>query len=555
MRTTQVRRSNISLIVKMLKLVAPLKVMMIRAIFSGILGNLCAIFLVTVAAVALTNWIESGYFSTRYLYALGVFGIMRGVLRYVEQYNNHDLAFRILALIRDKVYSRLRILAPAKLEERSSGDLISLITTDVELLEVFYAHTISPVAIAMGASTVMVIFVGSYHFIFGLILLVSFLFVGVIIPIINEKNGRKTGGEYRSLMGSLSAFILDSIRGRRQILQFQSSSYMLDKLRGIGSRLAREKSIARNHESITGMSSDVVIYGQLLLSIFVGSKMISSGVSAGSVIIPIVTMMSSFGPVLALSALSNNLMQTLASADRVMGLLEESPVVEEKYDGEVIDEFEELSFNNVDFSYKDVPVIKNSNFAVKKGDKIGISGESGCGKSTLLKLMMRFWDPVKGDINMNDKNLKDISTVNLRGQYSYMTQSTHLFMGTIGENLRLANPMASNEEVIEAAKKASIHDQIMGFSNGYDTPVAQWGESLSAGERQRIALARVLLHKTPMMLLDEPTANIDSLNEGMILSALEEESKGRGMILVSHKPSTLSIVDRVWDAKKGELQL
>ena len=265
-----------------------------------------------------------------------------------------------------------------------------------------------------------------------------------------------------------------------------------------------------------------------------------------------IAMMGSFGPVTALSSLSNNLNQTLASGERVLSLLEEEPMVEE-LEGEAALSFEGASVEDVTFAYNEEIILKDCNINMKQGKVIGICGKSGCGKSTMLKLLMRFWDVNKGNIKISEENVKEIPTKTLRNTQSYVTQETELFHDSIANNIAIGKPGAAREEIIKAAQKASIHDMIMSMPNGYDTEVGELGDTLSGGEKQRIGIARAFLHDSPMLLLDEPTSNLDSLNEGIILKSLKEESKGRTVVLVSHRESTMEIAEDVYHMDAGRV--
>lgn len=437
------RRSGINIMYKLIGMVKPLAHIMILAIITGVLGYLTAIFITIFGGFAILKTLNFHVnMSIRFIFiAVVIFAVLRGILRYIEQLSNHYIAFKLLAIIRNKVFTALRRLSPAKLEGRDKGNLISIITSDIELLEVFYAHTISPIAIGFLTSLIMVIFIGSYHYILAVFAALAYITVGVLISTIS--------------------------------------------------------------------------------------------------------MMSSFGPVVALSSLSNNLRHTLASGDRVFDLLEETPIVEEVLNGKDI-AFSGLTCQSIDFAYDEEEILENYSLDIKKNTIIGIHGKSGSGKSTLLKLLMRFWDVDKGRILISGNNIKELNTSNLREMESYVTQETYLFNDTIGNNIRIGKEGASFEEVVEAAKKASIHEFIESLAKGYDTNAGEMGDSLSSGEKQRIGLARAFLHDSPFILLDEPTSNLDTLNEGIILKSLAEESKDKTMILVSHRRSTMNIADTVY---------
>ena len=278
----------------------------------------------------------------------------------------------------------------------------------------------------------------------------------------------------------------------------------------------------------------------------------AGNVTFDAMLLATIAMMGSFGPVTALSSLSNNLNQTLASGERVLSLLEEEPMVEES-EGEADISFEGASVEDVTFAYDEEVILKDCNINMKQGKVIGICGKSGCGKSTLLKLLMRFWDVNKGNIKISEENVKEIPTKTLRNTQSYVTQETELFHDSIANNIAIGKQGAAREEIIKAAQKASIYDMIMSLPNGYDTEVGELGDTLSGGEKQRIGIARAFLHDSQMLLLDEPTSNLDSLNEGIILKSLKEESKGRTVVLVSHRESTMGIADDVYHMDAGRV--
>ncbi|MCR5698432.1 MAG: ABC transporter ATP-binding protein/permease, partial [Treponemataceae bacterium] len=478
---------------------------------------------------------------------LVILAVLRGILHYGEQYCNHFIAFKLLAIIRHKVFTALRRLSPAKLENRDKGNLISVITSDIELLEVFYAHTISPIAIAIIVCVLMCVFLGQIYEWASLLAAAAYITVGVIIPLINSKLGGKKGFAFRNEFGELNSFVLASLRGLDETIQYgngekrkgqiDEKSVKLGKMQG---QLNRYEAL--QHAFTTGA---ILIFSLgmfvLLFTAFIGGKIEIPGLIIGTV-----AMMSSFGPVVALSNLSNNLNQTLASGNRVLNLLEEVPVVEEVFDGKNVS-FDGAKVSDVSFSYDKAQVLKDFNAEFKKGSLIGIHGESGCGKSTLLKLLMRFWDVDKGEVSISGENVKDLNTKNLRSMQSYITQETYIFNGTIAENISLSSDDFTREQIIEAAKKASLHEFVSSLPNGYDTKTGELGSALSGGERQRIGLARAFLYDAPFMLLDEPTSNLDVLNEAIILKSLKEGSDGKTMVLVSHRKSTLASCDKIYE--------
>lgn len=548
------RRSAVQVMGKLIGLVKPLIHIMLAAIILGTVGYLCAIFLTIFAGKAVVTAMQ-GHSVKRIMTIMVVIAVSRGILHYVEQYCNHFIAFKLLAIIRHKVFAALRRLCPAKLEGRDNGNLISIITTDIELLEVFYAHTISPIAIAILTSLIMVVFIGRYHMYAGILACAAYIVVGLIIPLCNGRRGGDDGMSFRSGFGELNSHVLDSLHGLDETIQYGYGDVrkhqMTDKagkLTGIQRRLNGAEGTQR---AVTNMVILLASFGMLALTLGLYQKDI---LDIEGVIVCTVAMMGSFGPVIALASLSNNLNQTLASGERVLSLLEEEPVVEEIPDGSENASLDSdttvysAEARHITFSYDGQQNILDDYSAEFAPGKItGIHGPSGCGKSTLLKLLMRFWKTNKGDVMVADKNVDEISTTALRDMESYVTQETHLFHDSIAANIAIGKPGASMDEIVEAAKKASIHEFITSLPQGYDTKVGELGDTLSGGEKQRIGIARAFLHDSPIILMDEPTSNLDSLNEGIILRSLSEEAEEKTVILVSHRASTMSVCDVVYD--------
>lgn len=550
--TTKQRRSSIKIMGKMIGLVKPLAHIMTAAVLLGTLGYLCAIFLTITAGHGVLLAMK-GQRVTKYLIILVVLAVMRGILHYAEQYCNHFIAFKLLAIIRHQVFAVLRKLCPAKLDGREKGNLISIITTDIELLEVFYAHTISPIMIAILTSLIMVVFIGRFHVYAGIFAVCSYLLVGCVIPLRNGQKGGQKGMEFRSGFGNLNSFVLESLRGIDETIQYGQGKKRKAQISEKSIQLGKMQKDLNRMEAMQRAVTDLVILCCSFGMFFLMYHLYQAGnVTFDAMLLATIAMMGSFGPVTALSSLSNNLNQTLASGERVLSLLEEEPMVEE-LEGEVALSFEGASVEDVTFAYDEEIILKDCNINMSQGKVIGICGKSGCGKSTLLKLLMRFWDVNKGNIKISDENVKEIPTKTLRNTQSYVTQETELFHDSIANNIAIGKPGAAREEIIDVAKKASIHDMIMSLPNGYDTEVGELGDTLSGGEKQRIGIARAFLHDSPMLLLDEPTSNLDSLNEGIILKSLKEESKGRTVVLVSHRESTMGIADDVYHMDAGRV--
>lgn len=570
------RRSAIQIMGSLIGLVKPLLHIMLAAIILGTLGYLCAIFLTILAGQVIVHGLLTGAAGMTVpvdnmwlvftpvktiITVMIVIAVLRGILHYMEQYCNHFIAFKLLAIIRNKVFAALRKLCPAKLEGRDKGNLISIITTDIELLEVFYAHTISPIAIATLTSIIMVIFIGRYHWLAGLLALAAYLIVGVAIPMWNGKRGSQKGMEFRTNFGELNSFVLDSLRGLDETIQYgqgeKRKEQMSERSRNLAGMQEDLSKMEGSQRSFTNMVILLASFGMLALTIWLYAK---GEMGFEGILTCTIAMMGSFGPVVALSSLSNNLNQTLASGERVLSLLEETPLVEE-IPGDVETsgaESKEHGFTgaeaeNVTFAYGEEVILDNYSLKLQPGKITGIHGASGSGKSTLLKLLMRFWDVQDGSVSVDGTDVRKIPTKHLRDMESYVTQETHLFHDSIANNIAIAKPGASREEIVEAAKKASIHDFIMTLPKGYDTEVGELGDTLSGGEKQRIGIARAFLHECPLILLDEPTSNLDSLNEGIILKSLKESAEKKTVVLVSHRVSTMNVADVVYEMENGRI--
>ena len=601
---TKKRRSAISIMGSLIGLVKPLLHIMLAAIILGTAGYLCAIFLTILAGQVIVHGLIAGGAGSvkTIITVMIIIAVLRGILHYAEQYCNHFIAFKLLAIIRHKVFAALRKLCPAKLEGRDKGNLISIITTDIELLEVFYAHTISPIAIAALTSLVMVFFIGRYHWLAGILALAAYLVVGVVIPMWNGRRGSQMGMEFRTNFGELNSFVLDSLRGLDETIQYDQGEkrkeQMSERSRSLAGMQEKLSKMEGTQRSFTNLVILLASFGMLALTVWLYGK---GEIGFEGILTCTIAMMGSFGPVVALSSLSNNLNQTLASGERVLSLLEETPMVEEisgnvdirtDSDNEIsntsivsentdndirnqnnspekekyilrgiltgraknsVNAFSGAEAKHVTFAYENETILDDYSLKLEPGKITGIHGASGSGKSTLLKLLMRFWDVNEGSVSVDGEDVRKIPTRHLRDMESYVTQETHLFHDSIANNIAVGSPGASREAIIEAAKKASIHDFIMKLPKGYDTEVGELGDTLSGGEKQRIGIARAFLHDSPLILMDEPTSNLDSLNEGIILKSLREAAEKKTVVLVSHRKSTMNIVDTVFEMKDGRI--
>ena len=548
------KRSNFAVMKNLIHLVKPLTDYMILAILMGLLGHLCASFITIFGAFGILQVLGMWKGSLGFLFiGVAVFAVLRGILRYAEQSCNHFIAFKLLALIRDEVFQSLRKLTPAKLEGKDKGNLITVITSDIELLEVFYAHTISPTAIAVLYTILLCLFIGQFHVILGILALLAYLAVGVLIPLAVSKAGGDDGMRFRTKSGELGSFVLDSLRGLSEILQYGQGQERMRQMNHRTDELSKEeermKRTTGRNMAITGMT---ILISDLLM-LFVSSMLYQRGaLGFDGVLISTVALMSSFGPVTALANLGSTLQNTFAAGNRVLDILEEEPMVKE-INGQKEVAFHGAKAEHVTFCYGQETILKDVSADIKENSVVGIIGKSGSGKSTLLKLLMRFWDVQEGSVSISGTGVNQINTSNLRDMESFVTQETCLFHDSVAANLRIAKLDATQEELEAACKKASIHEFIKKLPQGYETQVGELGDTLSGGERQRLGLARAFLHDAPFMLLDEPTSNLDSLNEAVILKSLEEERNGKTVVLVSHRESTMQIADVVYSVERGRM--
>ena len=566
------RQSGFKIMRRLIKELKPLIPFMVLTISMGVLGFLAAISITTFGAVAIGTIIDSNGIDaislatpvlnykminitfTSSIIIMIICAILRGPLRCIEQLSGHYIAFKILAILRDKVFKALRKLAPAKLENKEKGNLVSIITSDIELLEVFYAHTIAPIAIAIITNLIITIILWNIHMYYGMIALIFFIIVGFIIPYTTSKFAKQSGVGYRSAFGDANSYMLDSLRGLKEILIYKNGNERLNKIHNKSINLNEKQKTIKNHEGIVRAITDLTIMSSILVFLFVGSHLVYKGeITLSILIIAIVIIASSFGPVVALSNLSNNLIFTLASAERLFNILDENPEVEEV--------FGDCDLNSLNIIYEDVSfkydnrkeILKDVNINIKKGDKISIVGESGIGKSTFAKLLMRFFDVNKGNVTLGNVNLKELPTNTLRKNQVLMSQETFLFNESIEGNIKIASINANHEEVVDAAKKASIHDFIISLPKGYETIVGELGGNLSSGEKQRIGLARTFLSKAEIIILDEPTSNLDTLNEGEILNAINHNIKDKTIVLITHRKSTEAITNKIFKLENKKL--
>ena len=552
-----IRRSGARIMASLVVLLGSLSYIMILAVLNGSLGFVTAMGVTVFGAVGVAKALgEPVALSYGLIVGLGVgCGVIRGFLRYIEQYSNHYIAFRLLAAFRDKIFGALRVLCPAKLESKQKGSIIAMITSDIETLEVFYAHTISPICIAVLVSTAVFLFVGlvsSWYL--ALVALAGFLFIGIVVPLISSGRLKESGVKYRAEFASFSAYFLDSIKGIKDIVLNNAGKEREEEVNRRSDILLGETKKMKHNITRAGSAIELTVSVFILAALAVGIVLVKNDrLTVGRMIIGMVTVFSSFGPVIAVGGLPGNLAQTFASGDRVLNLLAEKPAVEEVKNGKDFD-YENLKVEDLSFSYDgQTEVLKDVKMHAEKGEIIGIVGESGCGKSTFLKLLMRFWERSGGEIDYDSIDIDRINTDSLLKNVTMVSQTTYLFEESIEDNLRIAKPDATQAEIEDACKKAAVHDFIMTLPDGYKTQVTALGDNLSAGEKQRIGLARAFLRGSELILLDEPTSNVDSINEGIILKALKDQKNRKSIILVSHRESTMAIADRIYKVENGKM--
>ena len=549
------RRSGAKIMASLIALLGSLSYIMVLAVINGSVGFVCAMGVTVFGAVGVAKVLgEAIALSYGWIIGLTIScGVLRGLLRYFEQYSNHYIAFRLLAVLRDKIFGALRVLCPAKLESKQKGSIIAMITSDIETLEVSYAHTISPICIAVLVSAAVFLFIGvvsSWYL--ALVALVGFLTIGIVVPLISSGRLKESGVKYRAEFASFSAYFLDSIKGIKDIVLNNAGEEREKEVNKRSDGLLAETKKMKHNITRAGSAIELTVSVFVLITLAVGILLVKNDMlSLGRMIVGMVTVFSSFGPVIAVGSLPGNLTQTFASGDRVLNLLAEKPAVEAVTNGKDFD-YENLDVKDLSFSYDgQTEVLKDVKMHAQKGEIIGIVGESGCGKSTFLKLLLRFWERSGGEINYDNTDIDKINTDSLLKNVTMVSQSIYLFEETIEDNLRIAKPDATQEEIENACKMASVHDFIMTLPDGYKTQVGALGDNLSAGEKQRIGLARAFLRGSELILLDEPTSNVDSINEGIILRALKEQKNKKSIILVSHRESTMAIADRIYQVVGG----
>lgn len=555
-------RSNARVMWRMLGLARPLAGWMVLAVACGVAGFCCATGVPVLAVEAALVAVGAGSLPWALgvtVAVLAVMAVARGVLHYMEQRCNHYIAFKLLAHVRDLVFGALRRLTPAKLAGSDSGALISTVTADVELLEVFYAHTISPICIAALMAVVMGAFLSGIHPALAAVALASYALVGVAVPVAVSRASGGEGRRSRDLAAGLSGFVLDGLRGLGEVLQYGAGVSRLEELDGRSEELVASQRKLRARGAAGQAATTGAIMVLSCAQMLMAASLAGAGlVTAEGAVLATVATFSSFGPFVALANLGSTLQGTLAAGNRVLDILDEEPLVAEVPDSEGEHPgFDGIAAEDASFSYGQKAagekILDHVSVSVEPGQIVGVQGKSGSGKSTLCRLLMRFWDVDQGRVALSGTDVREVATSALRDAEAFVEQDTHLFHDSIRDNLLIARPGATDAELEAACRAASVHDFICSLPNGYDTMVGELGDTLSGGERQRLGLARAFLHDAPLLLLDEPTSNLDSLNEAQILKSLSDQRGHRAVVLISHRPSTMAIADKTYSMDQGRV--
>lgn len=486
--------------------------------------------------------------STIYAILMTISGILIVICRYLEGLFSHAGSYELLAKMRVDMFGRLRQLAPGGLSNQTSGDIMSIAISDIETIEFFFAHTIGPLFTVILLPVITLIVAGTINSLFVITLLPIYLIISIALPLIAVKLGRNIGLSYRQKLGTLKAFLLDSIYGLSEIQIFDYGKQRSEELKKVNQDINRSTHLLAYHRRLVVSLPTFFIYLSRIIVIAVASYLaLNSDVNITAVIILSFLVSASFSSTQSLTTVVSSLIETYGAAQRYFDLEDmELPVVEAD-DPKPLDKIKEIEFVDVTFKYPETnkSVVENLNLIINVKDKIGLVGESGIGKSTLIRLLLRFYDVTSGEILINGVNIKEYSLIDLRNRIGTLQQDTFIFDDTIKANIALGKPDASDEEIINAAKMAGIHELIMTLPEQYETQMGELQNRLSGGEKQRIGIARVLLVNPDILVMDEPTSSLDVLNEKALLKTLDEQFKDKSWLIVSHRPSSLSGCSRI----------
>lgn len=543
---------NIKLIKWLLTFIKPFKFIMGSAILFGSLSNLSVVSITLLAAITLYALLLGININLKIVFIILIgLGVFRGIARYIEQYCNHNIAFHLLALFRNYLFKSLRQIGPAILSNKQSGDLITMISTDVEALEVFFAHTISPFFIAIITSSTIFIIFYQVQPILASILLLSQIITGFIVPTISYKYNQKIGDNYKEAFVETSNIIIENMNSLNTISSYTLLTNRKNKLKVANKKLNHYNYLKIKHQATLQSLSEFMVIITAIFIIFIGNYL---QIKPLTIFIFSILSLSSFGPIISLTQLGNALLTTLASAKRLYKILQtKATVTFPKNYQEKISNFNELNVINLNYNYEENDtLLKNINFSIKQNQILGIKGPSGSGKSTLLHLLMHYFDVNNGEINFNNTSISKLTKKQLISIEKIMSQETFIFKDTIANNISLNNPHFTLEDIEKAANKAGLTSWINSLDKGFNTIINLSQNELSAGERQRMGLARLFLYDSPIYLLDEPTSHLDYLNELKIMTSLAKEQKNRAIILVSHRDTTLQLAHFILELKKEQ---
>ncbi len=531
---------TLTIVKRLLRLARPFKRILALSIIAGFLGNLAVIGMFAASAKAAAAVLRNEP-PLPFIAAALLCGIMRGPLRLGEHYWGHDTAFRLLASLRISIFTALQKIAPAGVIDKQNGEVLSAVIGDIEQIEVFFAHTISPVIVGFGISVTVLVHILLTDPILAAVLLPWHLFLGTVVPLISIKWMRKTGRAYRRGLSAVQASLLENLQGLKTLMLLKQDIPRLNTVLKKADTVESSRKTIVLHEGLMAAVSDAVVLLAVLTMLAAAAvSVMTNRIDPETAVYLTVLTLTSFGPLIQLTILSSTLSSTFSSAGRIFSLLDQKPAVVDTRCAKKSNRINgSPSLQDVTFSYPQTssPVLQAQNISFLKGRITSIGGKSGMGKSTLLYLVMRFWDPESGEVRIHDTSVKHFFLQDLYRNISYISQDTFIFNTTVYENISIARPDAAEEEVYKAAQAAAVHREILQFPDGYRTKVGENGTSLSSGQRQRIGLARAFLQDTRILLLDEPTSNLDALNQKHILSSITETCREKTVLLVSHQES------------------
>ncbi|WP_050616130.1 amino acid ABC transporter ATP-binding/permease protein [Bacillus testis] len=534
---------------RLLTLLRPLLPHMALTVLLGTLGYLSITGISVVGGMAVIQGAEAGHYgSMRFLLEIIIVsGIARAVFRLSEQYCTHYIAFRLLAIIRDRIFTVIRSLGPQQLKDFRKGEFMNIVTKDVEMLEVFYAHTVAPVCIGLLTTVVYVSAFSFLHPLYGAAALASYVFISYLVPMAVYRYGREAAETYRSRYGQVSDFLMDSLKGIKELVVFGQKKKTIERIEQFSAQLNDTSKRLKEHEGLLKALTDCTLYVAVFSNIAISLLLVNrQSISAAEALLSILLLFSSFGPSLALSHLSASLVHTFASAKRVLTLMD-LEIAEKPEGSEPIGAIDTIECAGLSFGYRGKELLyEDIHMKWERGRIIGIKGKNGTGKSTLISLMLREMPALSGEILFNGRPASVYSAESLREQFSTVDASTFVFSDTLRRNLTMFKQHYTDQEIMAACSKAGLTSFVESMPEGLDSYVQEYAANISSGQLQRIAMARLFLRNTPVYILDEPTSNLDSLNERYILQKIKENSNGKIVVIISHNDAVLKMADRVY---------